>query len=52
VHEIMSATGHRSLPEVERSNKEASQKKLATAAILKMGQNTNRTAGGKQTPSH
>ena len=37
--EIMSITGHRSLPEVERYTKAASQRKLATAAILRLEQN-------------
>jgi len=59
VHEIMPVTGHKSITEVERYTGEASQKKLATAAILKLEHNTNRTesgkrprvASGEQTPS-
>jgi integrase len=47
--EIMSITGHRSLPEVERYARAANQKKLATAAILKLAQNANRTASAKRT---
>ena len=47
VHEIMSITGHKSITEVERYTREASQKKLATAAILKLEQNANRTESGK-----
>jgi hypothetical protein len=46
----MSITGHKSIAEVERYTREASQKKLATAAILKLEQNTNRTDGGKRPP--
>jgi integrase len=50
VHEIMSVTGHKSITEVERYTREASQKKLATAAILKLEQNANRTESGKHLP--
>ena len=50
VHEIMSVTGHKSLAEIERYTREASQKKLATAAILRLEQNANRTAGAKPAP--
>jgi len=50
VHEIMSITGHKSITEVERYTREASQKKLATAAILKLEQNANRTESGKHPP--
>ena len=48
VHEIMSVTGHKSLPEVERYAKTASQKKLSQAAILKLEQNEERTRSGKR----
>jgi len=50
VHEIMSVTGHKSVTEVERYTREASQKKLATAAILKLEQNAIRTESGKRPP--
>jgi integrase len=48
--EIMSITGHKSLSEVQRYTKEANQKKLAAAAILKLEQNANRTVGAKRPP--
>jgi len=48
VHEIMSVTGHRSLAEVERYTRAAHQKKLASAAILKLEQNTDRTGSAKR----
>lgn len=44
----MSITGHKSITEVERYTREAGQKKLATAAILKLEQNANRTESGKR----
>jgi integrase len=50
VHEIMSVTGHKSLAEVERYTKAASQRRLADAAILKLEQNKKSTASGKRTP--
>ena len=50
VHEIMSVTGHKSLAEVERYTRAAGQKKLASAAILKLEQNSNRTEIAK--PPH
>jgi enterobacteria phage integrase len=50
VHEIMSITGHKSIVEVERYTREVSQKTLATAAILKLEQNANRTQSGKRPP--
>jgi integrase len=48
-HEIMSITGHKSLAEVERYTKAASQTRLADAAIFKLEQNGKRTASGKRT---
>jgi integrase len=50
VHEIQAITGHKSLAEVERYTKAASQKAGATAAILKLEANAKRTASGKRTP--
>jgi len=50
VHEIMSVTGHKSIAEVERYTREASQKKLATAALLKLEQNANGTESAKRAP--
>jgi hypothetical protein len=49
-HEIAAITGHKSLAEVERYTKGASQKAGATAAILKLEANAKRTASGKRTP--
>lgn len=48
VHEIMSVTGHKSLQEVQRYTQAADQKRLATAAILKLERNGNRTSSGKR----
>jgi integrase len=48
--EIMAITGHRSLPEVQRYTSAANQKILATAAIHRLEQNANRTAGAKRPP--
>ena len=47
VHEIMSVTGHKSLAEVERYTREASQRVGASAAITKL-ENAGRTRSGKQ----
>ncbi len=49
-HEIASITGHRSLKQIEDYTKAAHQPALATAAILKLEQNTNRTASAKRPP--
>jgi len=46
-HEIMSVTGHKSLAEVERYTKAASQGRLSKAAILKL-ENAGRTVVGKR----
>jgi integrase len=50
-HEIMAVTGHKSLSEVERYTRAASQKAGAAAAIHKLERNTKRTEGGKRTLS-
>jgi integrase len=50
-HQIAAITGHKSLKEVERYTKEADQKRMARAAILKLEQNANRTQSAKQTPA-
>jgi len=50
VYEIMSVTGHKSITEVERYTREASQKKLAPAALLKLEQNANGTESAKRAP--
>ena len=47
-HEIASITGHRALKQIEDYTKAANQRALATAAILKLEQNGNRTASGKR----
>jgi integrase len=49
--EIMSVTGHKSLAEVERYTRAAQQKKLASAAILKLEQNPNGTQNAKPLPA-
>ena len=49
--EIMAITGHKSLKEIERYTREANQKRLASAAILKLEQNEKRTRSGKRTPT-
>ena len=49
-HEIASITGHRALKQIENYTKAANQRTLATAAILKLEQNTNRTGGAKRSP--
>jgi integrase len=49
-HEIAAITGHKSLAEVERYTKGASQRTGATAAIHKLEANAKRTASGKRTP--
>jgi len=51
VLEIASITGHKSLKEIERYTREANQKKLSNAAILKLEQNEKRTASGKRMSS-
>jgi len=48
VHEIMSVTGHKSISEVERYTRSAHQKKLASAAILKLEQNPSGTEIAKR----
>jgi integrase len=48
VHEIASVTGHASLPEIARYTKAANQRTMATAAILRLEQNGNRTSSGKR----
>lgn len=48
VHEIMSVTGHKSLKEVERYTKAASQRRLSQVAILKLERNGSRTLAGKR----
>jgi integrase len=47
-HEIMSVTGHRSLSEVERYTRAASQKRLNETAILKLERNVKETRVGKR----
>ena len=47
-HEIAAITGHKSLAEVERYTKAASQKQLGEAAIHRLEQNRNRTGSGKR----
>lgn len=47
IHEIASITGHRALKQIEDYTKAANQRTLATAAILKLEQNTNRTGVAK-----
>jgi integrase len=47
-HEIASITGHRSLKQIEGYTKAAHQPSLATAAILKLEKNTNRTGDAKR----
>lgn len=47
-HEIMSVTGHKSLAEVERYTKAATQRHLSKAAILKLERNGGRTESGKR----
>lgn len=49
-HEIASITGHRALKQIEDYTKAANQRTLATAAILKLEQNTNRTESAKRSP--
>jgi len=49
--EIASITGHKSLKEIERYTREANQRMLASAAKLKLEQNTKRTSSGKRTPA-
>jgi integrase len=51
VHEIMSVTGHKSISEVERYTRSAHQKKLASAAILKLEQNPSGTEIAKRDPT-
>jgi integrase len=48
--QIASITGHRSLREIERYTAAANQRTLATAAILKLEQNANRTESAKRPP--
>jgi integrase len=50
VHEIMAITGHKSLQEVMRYTRAAQQRELATAAILRLERNGNRTRSGKRGP--
>jgi integrase len=47
-HEIMSVTGHKSLSEVERYTRAASQRRMSGAAILKLERNGKRTSSGKR----
>jgi integrase len=47
-HEIMSVTGHKSLAEVQRYTRAADQKRLASAAILKLERNGKATSAGKR----
>src|SRR5262249_48567923 len=44
---IAAFPGHKSLKEIERYTREANQKKLSSAAILKLEQNVKRTTSGK-----
>jgi hypothetical protein len=50
-HETASITWHKSLKEIERYTREANQRMLASAAILKLEQNAKRTSSGKRTPA-
>ena len=50
VHEIASITGHKSLAEVQRYTKAASQRTGATAAIYKLEANRDRTGTAKRAP--
>jgi hypothetical protein len=47
-HEIMSVTGHKSLTEVERYTRAASQRRMSGTAILKLERNGKRTSSGKR----
>ena len=50
-HEIASITGHKSLKQIEHYTREANQRMLASAAILKSEQNAKRASSGKRTPA-
>ena len=51
-HQMGSITGHDpQSPEIVRYSRAADQRTMATAAVLKLEQNANRTASGKQVPA-